>query len=161
MERAKYYQNLFDASTGFMRAKDSQGKFIEPFDPLLSEHGFEGQYIEGTAWQHSFFVPHDVEGLSALYGGKKVLANKLDSLFKSVVKLTVVELILSFNFVSSSLALATSEVILEVLPFTFSVRILILFVLSPVLLILLVNSAVIELIADFAAVESGFSKSLV
>ena len=37
---------------------------------------FEGQYIEGTAWQHSFFVPHDVEGLSALYGGKKVLANK-------------------------------------------------------------------------------------
>ena len=83
MERAKYYQNLFDASTGFMRAKDSQGKFIEPFDPLLSEHGFEGQYIEGTAWQHSFFVPHDVEGLSALYGGKKVLANKLDSLFNA------------------------------------------------------------------------------
>ena len=84
-----------------------------------------------------------------------------DSLFKSVVKLTVVELILSFNLFSSYLALATSEVILDVLPFTFSVRILILFVLSPVLLILLVNSAVIELIADFAAVESGFSKSLV
>jgi predicted alpha-1,2-mannosidase len=83
MERAKSYQKLFDASTGFMRAKNSQGIFIEPFDPLLSEHGFEGQYIEGTAWQHSFFVPHDIDGLSALYGGKKILVNKLDALFNA------------------------------------------------------------------------------
>jgi predicted alpha-1,2-mannosidase len=66
-----------------MRAKDSTGKFIEPFDPLLSEHGFEGQYIEGTAWQHSFFVPHDVEGFAALYGGKPQLVKKLDELFNS------------------------------------------------------------------------------
>lgn len=83
MQRAKSYQNLFDKETGFMRAKNSQGKFIEPFDPLLSEHGFEGQYIEGTAWQHSFFVPHDIKGLAGLYGGKEKLANKLDSLFSA------------------------------------------------------------------------------
>ncbi len=81
MKRAGSYKQLFDASTGFMRAKDSKGKFIEPFDPLLSEHGFDGQYIEGTAWQHSFFVPHDVEGLAKLYGGKEQLVKKLDDLF--------------------------------------------------------------------------------
>jgi predicted alpha-1,2-mannosidase len=81
MKRAASYQQLFDSSTGFMRAKDSKGKFIEPFDPLLSEHGFDGQYIEGTAWQHSFFVPHDVEGLAKLYGGKEQLVKKLDDLF--------------------------------------------------------------------------------
>lgn len=81
MKRAASYQQLFDASTGFMRAKDSKGKFVEPFDPLLSEHGFDGQYIEGTAWQHSFFVPHDVEGLAKLYGGKEQLVKKLDDLF--------------------------------------------------------------------------------
>ena len=81
MKRAASYQQLFDASTGFMRAKDSKGKFIEPFDPLLSEHGFDGQYIEGTAWQHSFFVPHDVVGLAKLYGGKEQLVKKLDDLF--------------------------------------------------------------------------------
>jgi predicted alpha-1,2-mannosidase len=80
-KRALSYQKLFDAKTGFMRGKDSMGKFMEPFDPLLSEHGFEGQYIEGTAWQHSFFVPHDVEGLAALYGGKEKLVQKLDELF--------------------------------------------------------------------------------
>ncbi len=81
MKRATSYQQLFDASTGFMRAKDNKGKFIEPFDPLLSEHGFDGQYIEGTAWQHSFFVPHDVDGLAKLYGGKDQLVKKLDDLF--------------------------------------------------------------------------------
>ncbi len=83
MKRAMSYKNLFDKNTGFMRAKDSTGKFIEPFDPLLSEHGFDGQYIEGTAWQHSFFVPHDVNGLAKLYGGKEKLVNKLDDLFNA------------------------------------------------------------------------------
>ncbi len=81
MKRAMSYKQLFDVNTGFMRAKDSTGKFIEQFDPLLSEHGFEGQYVEGTAWQHSFFVPHDVTGLANLYGGKEKLVNKLDKLF--------------------------------------------------------------------------------
>jgi predicted alpha-1,2-mannosidase len=83
MKRAASYKNLFDPATGFMRAKDSLGRFLEPFDPLRSEHGFDGQYIEGTAWQHSFFVPHDVSGLAALYGGKPQLVAKLDALFNA------------------------------------------------------------------------------
>jgi predicted alpha-1,2-mannosidase len=81
MQRAKSYQPLFDAATGFMRSKNSNGRWVEPFDPLLSEHGFEGQYVEGTAWQHSFFVPHDINGLAQLYGGKEKLVAKLDELF--------------------------------------------------------------------------------
>jgi predicted alpha-1,2-mannosidase len=83
MKRAESYKKLFDKNSGFMRAKDSTGKFIEPFDPLLSEHGFEGQYVEGTAWQHSFFVPHNINGLSTLYGGKQNLVKKLDDLFSA------------------------------------------------------------------------------
>ncbi len=83
MKRAMSYKNLFDKSTGFMRAKDSTGKFMEPFDPLLSEHGFDGQYVEGTAWQHSFFVPQDVNGLATLYGGKQYFIKKLDDLFNA------------------------------------------------------------------------------
>jgi predicted alpha-1,2-mannosidase len=87
MKRSLSYQKLFDPATGFMRAKDSTGKFIEPFDPLLSEHGFEGQYIEGTAWQHSFFVPHDVHRLAKLYGGNEKLIEKLDTLFSTTSEL--------------------------------------------------------------------------
>lgn len=83
MKRARSYQNLFDPTTGFFRSKNSEGKFVEPFDPLLSEHGFEGQYIEGTAWQHSFFVPHDLPGFAQLHGGKKKLIQKLDNLFSA------------------------------------------------------------------------------
>jgi predicted alpha-1,2-mannosidase len=83
LKRAASYRNLFDPATGFMRAKDSTGRFVEPFDPLVSEHGFEGQYIEGTAWQHSFFVPHDIQGFADLYGGREKLVAKLDELFSS------------------------------------------------------------------------------
>ncbi len=82
-KRAMSYKALFDSTSGFMRAKKSTGKFVEPFDPILSEHGFEGQYVEGTAWQHSFFVPHDVNGLATLYGGKENLVKKLDALFSA------------------------------------------------------------------------------
>ncbi len=82
-KRAASYKQLFDKSTGFMRAKDTAGNFIEPFDPLLSEHGFDGQYIEGTAWQHSFFVPHQVSELAKLYGGNQKLIRKLDELFSA------------------------------------------------------------------------------
>ena len=87
MKRAMSYKNLFDSNSGFMRAKDSTGKFIESFDPLLSEHGFDGQYVEGTAWQHSFFVPHDIIGLATLFGGKEKLVTKLDQLFAAPSKL--------------------------------------------------------------------------
>jgi predicted alpha-1,2-mannosidase len=81
MKRSKYYANLFDGSSGFFRAKNSNGKFVTPFDPFYNEHGFDGQYIEGTAWQHTWFVPHDINGLVKLYNGKNKLLNKLDSLW--------------------------------------------------------------------------------
>ncbi len=81
MKRANAYKNIYDPSTGFMRAKNSDGKFITPFDPYYSEHGFDGNYIEGTAWQHTFFVPHDVNGYAKLFTQKNGLEKKLDSLF--------------------------------------------------------------------------------
>jgi predicted alpha-1,2-mannosidase len=82
-QRATGYKKLFDAKSGFMRGRLSDGNWVEPFDPYVSEHGFEGQYIEGTAWQHSFFVPHDIKGLASLYGGRDNLIAKLDTLFST------------------------------------------------------------------------------
>jgi len=88
MDRAKSYVRLFDAETGFMRAKNSDGKFVSPFDPFWSEHDFDkSQYIEGNAWQHSFFVPHDVAGLAKLHGGNDALSAKLDELFNAPSKM--------------------------------------------------------------------------
>jgi hypothetical protein len=76
-QRALFYQNVFDSSTGFMRGKLSDGKWYTPFDP----YSVSGNYTEANAWQYSFFVPQDIGGLIQLYGGKKRFAEKLDSLF--------------------------------------------------------------------------------
>lgn len=75
--RAKNYKNLFDPETGFMRGRDRNGAMAENFDPCI----WGGEYTEGSAWQNSFAVPHDIEGLAALYGGREGLLRKLDQLF--------------------------------------------------------------------------------
>ncbi len=76
-ERAKNYKNLFDKNYGLMRAKDREGKFREDFSPIA----WGRDYTEGSAWQNSFAVPHDFEGLAKLYGGKEKLLEKIDELF--------------------------------------------------------------------------------
>ena len=78
--RAEYYKNLFDPVIGFMRAKISNGKWKTPFNPRSSDHR-SNEYTEGTAWQYSWFVPQDVEGLISLFESKEILVQKLDSLF--------------------------------------------------------------------------------
>jgi predicted alpha-1,2-mannosidase len=83
MRRSGAYKLLFDSATGFIRARNSDGSRIEPFDPCLVQHGRETQYREGNAWQYSFFVPHDVRGLATLYGGDKAFIQKLDTLFST------------------------------------------------------------------------------
>ncbi|MCB9052298.1 MAG: glycoside hydrolase family 92 protein [Lewinellaceae bacterium] len=83
MKRSRYYKALFDPQTKFMRGKNADGSWVEPFDPFYSEHGAEGVYIEGTAWQHSWFVPHDTEGLIALFGSDEALVEHLDATFSA------------------------------------------------------------------------------
>lgn len=67
-------------STGFMRGKLSDGTWVSPFSPSASNH-FKSDYCEGNAWQWTWFVPHDIEGLASLMGGKEKFIAKLDSLF--------------------------------------------------------------------------------
>lgn len=82
MKRAASWQNLFDPATGFIRAKNSDASWVTPFDPYLSEHDeHKAMYTEGNAWQHSFFVPHDVAGLAKMHGSNEKFIQKLDSLF--------------------------------------------------------------------------------
>lgn len=78
--RSLNYKNVIDTSTLLARGKTKAGHWREPFYPLRSEHRAD-DYCEGNAWQWTFFVPHDVNGLAELMGGKDVLASRLDSLF--------------------------------------------------------------------------------
>lgn len=79
MARSKNYKNMFDPSTRFMRGRLANGDWITPFDPQYPY--YEYMYREANAWQVSFFAPHDMKGLIALYGGEKGFESKLDSLF--------------------------------------------------------------------------------
>ncbi|HTL74456.1 MAG TPA: GH92 family glycosyl hydrolase [bacterium] len=86
-KRAGYYRQYFDLKTGFMRAKKTDGKWLEPFTPTDSNHK-QGEYVEGNAWQWTWFVPHDVPGLMELFGGREKFAAKLNDLFTTSSILT-------------------------------------------------------------------------
>jgi predicted alpha-1,2-mannosidase len=78
---AQSYKNLFDKNTGFMRPRKNGG-WLAPFNPTeINNH-----FTEGNSWQYSFYVPHDIEGLIALYGGKQNFEKKLDELFTTTEK---------------------------------------------------------------------------
>jgi predicted alpha-1,2-mannosidase len=76
--RAQYYKNVFDPSTGLMRAK-MNGDWYKPFDPLE----VNSNYTEANAWQYSFYVPQDITSHIGLSGGKQKYAQKLDELFST------------------------------------------------------------------------------
>lgn len=76
LKQSYNYQNLFDSQTGFMRPRDISGNFEEPFN----SHRWGGAYTEGSAWQNSFGVYHDIQGLINLYGGAIPFTQKLDEL---------------------------------------------------------------------------------
>jgi predicted alpha-1,2-mannosidase len=78
IKRSANYKNVFDPSTGFMRAKLNDGTFKKDFD-VLSTHG-QG-FIEGNSWNYSLYVPHDPASLIEMSGGKDRFAAHLDSLF--------------------------------------------------------------------------------
>ena len=76
--RSENWRNVYDASTGFMRPKMSDGKFREKFDALQThDQGF----IEGNAWNYSLYVPHDPDEMIKLMGGKAKFSAHMDELF--------------------------------------------------------------------------------
>ena len=78
---ASNWKNVFDKESGFFRGKNRNGSWVTPFDPMESSTGNRFPYTEGNAWQHSFSVWHDIEGLRQSYSSEDGLENKLDSLF--------------------------------------------------------------------------------
>jgi predicted alpha-1,2-mannosidase len=85
-ERGQRYAQYFDPKTGFMRGLNSKKQFTEPFNPSYSDH-MNSPYVEGNAWQWTWFVPQDVPGLIQLMGGKAAFEKNLDALFSTTAKI--------------------------------------------------------------------------
>lgn len=81
--RAANWRHAFDAGTGFMRARNRDGRFREPFDATASGYGTD--YTEGNAWQYSWYVPQDVAGLAQAHGGADALLARIDQVFDAKV----------------------------------------------------------------------------
>ncbi len=76
------YKNYFSKEYGTFRPKLPNGAFLTPFNPKLGEN-FEPNpgFHEGSAYNYSFFVPHDIAGLSKLMGGRQKFVRALQAIF--------------------------------------------------------------------------------
>ena len=79
-KRSGSWKMYYDSSVGFMRGRASDGSWRTPFDPFKAIH-MKSDFTEGNAWQYTWLVPHDVEGLIETLGGAQAFAEKLDTFF--------------------------------------------------------------------------------
>ncbi|MCB0632359.1 MAG: GH92 family glycosyl hydrolase [Saprospiraceae bacterium] len=79
IDRAYWWKNAIDPEMGFARLRHSDGSWYPDFDPIKS--GGNHQYVEGNAWQLTFFVPQDVPALAGIIGEDQ-LAERLDNGFQ-------------------------------------------------------------------------------
>ena len=70
-ERGYYWKNIIDPKTGYARMKDSKGEWLSDFDPYKS--GANRHYVEGNAWQLTYFVPQDVPALAEQIGKSRFI----------------------------------------------------------------------------------------
>lgn len=82
--RASGWRHYYSKNDGAMRPIGEDGNYVGEFDPTAGANfsntiGFH----EGSSWNYTFFVPHDVEGLIKYMGGSKVFTNKLWSVFEN------------------------------------------------------------------------------
>ncbi len=80
MQRAQNWKNVYDPTTGFMRARKN-GCLYEPFSPYTVDNNF----TEANSWQYSYYVPHDIGEMKSLEREGDYL-KKLDALFSAKEK---------------------------------------------------------------------------
>ncbi len=68
-ERGRWWKNAINPENGYAHMRESNGRFVDSFDPFKS--GAHSEYVEGNAWQLSYFVPQNVPELVKIMGAKK------------------------------------------------------------------------------------------
>ena len=78
LKRAQSWRNVFDPETGFARPRKANGDWVTPFDPYHTP-----SFVEGNAWQYTWFVPQDVPGLVQAMGRERFLSRLNEAFEKS------------------------------------------------------------------------------
>ncbi|WP_231956382.1 GH92 family glycosyl hydrolase [Posidoniimonas polymericola] len=78
-ERAQSYRNLFDPRVGWFRPRGGNGDF----QPWPAKGRLQQDYgsVESNPYQQGWFVPHDLDGLVGLLGGRAAALADLESFF--------------------------------------------------------------------------------
>ncbi len=79
-ERSQAWKKHYDPEAGFVRGRAADGSWRTPFDPFKAIH-MKSDFTEGNAWQYTFLVPQDVNGLAGIIGGPEAFEAKLDEFF--------------------------------------------------------------------------------
>lgn len=87
-EHARFYRNLWNTNTQYFQPRDAQGKFVEPFKPLLLTYLDRGgvltrDYVEGSALQWRWAAPFDADGLISLFRSRAYFVAELNKFFAS------------------------------------------------------------------------------
>ena len=82
LKRSQSYRRYFCKEHGTLRPLTKEGEFLGDFDPSTGKN-FENVpgFHEASAWCYTFAVPHDLQGLSKLMGGKRGFINSLQGVF--------------------------------------------------------------------------------
>ncbi len=75
--RSQNYKNLFNLRSGFFEPRRRDGNFQEDFNP----DDYTKYICESNAWHYFFNVPHDVDELIRLLGGREAFAGRMDEMF--------------------------------------------------------------------------------
>ena len=70
-DRGNWWKNAINPATGYAQMRYSNGEWEKNFDPFKS--GANHHYVEGNAWQLTFFVPQDVPALTEIIGKKRFI----------------------------------------------------------------------------------------
>lgn len=81
-KRSQSYRRYFCKEHGTLRPLTKEGEFLGDFDPSTGKN-FENVpgFHEASAWCYTFAVPHDIQGLTRLMGGKRGFINSLQGVF--------------------------------------------------------------------------------
>ncbi len=76
------YKKYYSPEYGVFRPVLPDGTFLSPFNPKQGENFEEVPgFHEGSSWNYSFMVPHDIPGLIKMHGGNRKFTKKLQEVF--------------------------------------------------------------------------------
>jgi len=89
LQRSFNYKNVIDSTVGYMRGRNSDSSWVEPFDPISAEDYLTkgpkfrprqnySYTTEGTPMHYTWSAMQDPQGLIKLLGGKEKFIEKLE-----------------------------------------------------------------------------------